>query len=563
MRRTKAELADEVIALRRRTIETERGGTDAELAEALMESEERLKTFIKHTPAPITLKGADGRYILVNTSFCERRGVTHEQVLGKTAYDVYPKAVAENIEARDREVFTTRSPLEFDFDSIAPDGSEHNYLAIRFPGFDTDGEVVAVGGVNLEITERRRAEEELRKLNEELEQRSEERTLELRTSEVLFRSFVDNSVAPITLKDLDGRFLLANKSFARNRGMEVEDIVGKTNRDLFSTEMAKTFEDHDRQVLVARKSLEFEVDSVDAEGIKHSYLMVRFPVTGTDGKVFGTGLVTTDITERKRTEEALRLSEQRHSMVTMAATEGLYDWDITKDTLYISERLNEIIGFEQGDLTSKDWNTRVHVDDAEIYRLALVRHFKQETDVLECEYRIRDKSGGGRWISDRAIAQMDDQGRAIRLVGAITDITERKQADQALRESEQRLQQVLRGGDLGFWDADFETGHTAVNERWAEILGYTIDEIENGRQVWRDTMHRDDRVRMLKTGRRYRDGEESTYEGEYRVITKQGETKWLLTKGSAVQRNENGKATRMAGTVMDITERKRAEEALR
>ena len=227
MRQTKADLAERVIVLHQRVDQLERGGVDIELADALMASEERLKTFIEHTPAPITLKSADGRYILINTSFCERRGVTHEQVLGKTAYDVYPDATAKLIEEQDRTVMTTARPLEFDFDSVAPDGTAHNYLAIRFPVFGTDGDVAAIGGVNLEITERRKAEEELRKLNEELEQRVEERILELRANEQLLRSFLDNSVAPITLKDLGGRIQLANKKFALNRGMEIADIIGK------------------------------------------------------------------------------------------------------------------------------------------------------------------------------------------------------------------------------------------------------------------------------------------------------------------------------------------------
>jgi PAS domain S-box-containing protein len=153
MRRTKAELADQVIAQHQRIDTLERGGGDVELAEALMAIEERLKTFIDHTPAPITLKGADRRYILVNTSFCERRGVTHEQVLGKTAHDVYPEETAKGIDEQDNSVFSTGKLLEFDFNSVAPDGSAHNYLAIRFPVFGTEGDVTAVGGVNLEITE--------------------------------------------------------------------------------------------------------------------------------------------------------------------------------------------------------------------------------------------------------------------------------------------------------------------------------------------------------------------------------------------------------------------------
>jgi len=197
--------------------------------------------------------------------------------------------------------------------------------------------------------------------------------------------------------------------------------------------------------------------------------------------------VVTDITERKKTEEALRLSEQRHSMVTMAMTEGLYDWDITKDTLYVSPRLNEIFGFEEGELTSKDWIARVHADDREIYRLALVRYFKQETSVLECEYRIRYTESDERWVSDRAIAQRDDQGRAVRLIGAIADITERKRAEEALAEKEAQLRLALDNMPNGMVLVDRDRNIVLFNSQYNELHDYPDGLLKVGESAFDET----------------------------------------------------------------------------
>ncbi len=149
-----------------------------------------------------------------------------------------------------------------------------------------------------------------------------------------------------------------------------------------------------------------------------------------------------DITELKQVEAALRESEQRHALVTEAATEGLYDWNVAIDELYVSPRLNEIFKFESGTLRSTEWYARVHPDDAELYRRALRDHFKGGSERLACEYRIRDRTGEYLWITDHAIAVRNDSGRAIRLVGAVSDITAQKHALAALKRREAELQEA-------------------------------------------------------------------------------------------------------------------------
>ncbi len=142
------------------------------------------------------------------------------------------------------------------------------------------------------------------------------------------------------------------------------------------------------------------------------------------------------------------------------------------------------------------------------------------------------------------------------------EVAERKRAEKTIMESEERLKLALKGGDLGFWDVNLETGETVVNKRWSEMLEYAEYDLEHIREAWANSIHPDDRERILKLGQDYREGRIPDYEAEYRAVTKRTDTVWLATKGAIVSRNEHGAPVRMVGTVMDITERKKMETEL-
>ncbi len=153
----------------------------------------------------------------------------------------------------------------------------------------------------------------------------------------------------------------------------------------------------------------------------------------------GRGFVTTytDVTDRNKAEEALRISEERYALAMEGAGEGLWDWDIDKDTVYISRRLREFFGQEETgqEIRSGFWLGRIHTEDRERYVDDLVSHIKGEIDQFECELRMRNAAGEYRWMLDRGIALHDDNGHAYRMAGSIHDITERKRAEQEVRDA--------------------------------------------------------------------------------------------------------------------------------
>jgi len=148
-------------------------------------------------------------------------------------------------------------------------------------------------------------------------------------------------------------------------------------------------------------------------------------------------------------------------------------------------------------------------------------------------------------------------------VVVVNDITQLKQKERDLIRSGERLELALAGGNLGFWDVNLNTGETIVNDRYLDMLGYRGDKVSDIRALWLGTMHPDDRARVLKLGEAYRAGACESYEVEYRVRTKSGEERRVESKGAIVERDGRGHAARMVGTVMDITDRWCAEQAIR
>jgi PAS domain S-box-containing protein len=139
--------------------------------------------------------------------------------------------------------------------------------------------------------------------------------------------------------------------------------------------------------------------------------------------------------ENTRLLGELRESEERYGLVSKAVAEGIYEWNIEHNSLWVSSRLIEIFGFQGRDLTAGDWNDLVHPEDFLKYRAALRDCFKGITARLDCEYRVRHNDGQYRWIEDRGIPVRNASGRAVRLIGAVSDINARKDADEALREA--------------------------------------------------------------------------------------------------------------------------------
>jgi PAS domain S-box-containing protein len=142
------------------------------------------------------------------------------------------------------------------------------------------------------------------------------------------------------------------------------------------------------------------------------------------------------------------------------------------------------------------------------------------------------------------------------------EVRQRERAQQLLYDSQQRFELALKGADLGLWDYDVQQNQVFVDRRWADILGYSLEEIEPRVSFWRSLIHPDDRPGITEEWNKHMEGRSSFYEAEHRMKAKSGEWKWVLARGTVVERDQDGKPLRFSGTVFDVTARKRSEERL-
>ena len=153
-----------------------------------------------------------------------------------------------------------------------------------------------------------------------------------------------------------------------------------------------------------------------------------------------------DITGLKRTEEALRLSEERYALAVKGSNDGLWDWDTDNDRIYISPRFQEIAGMSHGKdvLDSAQLMASVHADDRARHLEAMQAHLRGDAAFYTAEYRLRGDDGVDRWVLNRGIGQRDESGHVYRVAGSLTDITVRKQAEMALRDAKDQAEAATR-----------------------------------------------------------------------------------------------------------------------
>jgi PAS domain S-box-containing protein len=188
-------------------------------------------------------------------------------------------------------------------------------------------------------------------------------------------------------------------------------------------------------------------------------------------------------------ELPLRESEERYGLVTEAVGEGIYDWNIELNTLFVSPRLIEIFNFERAGLkSSADWVSRVHPDDMEGYSAALRTCFKQRAVKFECEYRIKAADGNYIWIEDHGRPVRNEAGRTVRLVGAVSDISRRHQAERALRDREHALSAVLDTIDYGILFMGPDLRAKLINRAFRRMWNISDEFIRDNRPTMRDLM---------------------------------------------------------------------------
>jgi len=367
--------------------------------------------------------------------------------------------------------------------------------------------------------------------------------------------------------------LVAGTAFESARARELQGLPpGPETQPL--AELQASLAVHPDDIALRRDTLQAHLDGrtpayeVDYR-VRHgdgSYRWIRVralcirDASGTPCRIAGS---VSDIDARKRAEEALRLSEERYAIAMTGSHEGHWVWDIRTDQVYLSERLADLfdLPLDQRMTTLAEFFSRVPIcrDDYARVEQAVRDHIAGVTPRLEVEYRIV-RRGETRWLLNRATCFRDAAGRAERMAGATVDVTERRQAEAALRRSEERYQLAVDGSNEGLWDWDLASDMLFLSPRAQEILWLTSDEPLQPRRVWieRTHYHPDDVGPVRRAIAEHLRGVTPHFAVEYRLRHHSGEWHWYRQRGVAL-RDADGKPYRMAGSMENISARKNAE----
>lgn len=230
--------------------------------------------------------------------------------------------------------------------------------------------------------------------------------------------------------------------------------------------------------------------------------------------------------------------------------------------LRVNHSLCEIVGYSEEELLQTTFQEITHPDDLDTDLDLLHKLISGEVENYHLEKRYFHKQGHIIWILLSVSLVRDDNSEPQFFISQIQDITDRMQAYVALRESEQRLELALEGAELGTWDWNIKTGHVVFNDRWAEMLGYNLDELDPDISSWRKLIHPDEKEAVLEILSRHMRGEVEIYESRHRLRHKAGHWIWVLDKGKVIERDTESNPVRACGTHLDITERKEYERQL-
>ncbi|MDP1979974.1 GGDEF and EAL domain-containing protein [Undibacterium sp.] len=375
------------------------------------------------------------------------------------------------------------------------------------------------------------------------------------------RHLIDALPVCISYVDADYRYQFINQMYHHWFGIPSSAIINKHMAEVIGDAAFQ----HIRpkvELALSGKSVTYEATVPYLHGGTRNISAQLLPVFDLNGKVRGCYAMIVDISHNKQSEEQLHLHEERWQLALEGAGDGVWDWYPQTGIEILSDRLREIYGYEKDEIEdlSEELDKRTHPDDLKQMYQDRQDHFDGKTAIYINEHRVQCKDGRWKWILTRGtVIQRDAEGRPTRVVGTHTDISERKQAESALRESEERLRMALSATHQGLYDLNVQTGDAIVNPEYALMLGYAHDSFQENKKNWAARVHPDDFPIAARAFTEHLEGKTNEYRVEFRQKKASGEWGWILSVGAVVEWDRDGRPQRMLGTVLDITEKKKTE----
>ncbi|NNE85983.1 MAG: PAS domain-containing protein, partial [Alphaproteobacteria bacterium] len=506
------------------------GRKQAELA--LQDNEKRLRLIADNMPANVIYIDRDQRYQFVSKGVEEIYGLPTEKIVGRHANEIQNEAMYREVGPYIERALAGEEVI-FEQTRVASDGSPRNFQSIYLPHFDGSGAVLGCYALSIDITARAQAETELR----ENEQR-----LQLITESVGGNIFY---------VDADHRYQFVNKAAEETFGLAREDIIGKRISDIQDEAVARQVTPYTEMAL-AGEEVTFELERVGADGLPRSYHSTCLPHFIESGEVAGCYVLTVDVTERKRAETLVRENEQRLKMITDNVGANIIYLDADQRYRFINQGFMDVIGVSRDEAIGK---TAREVLGEKMFRHVaphIEAALRGEEAIFERERAAPD--GVLHTYQSTYLPDINESGEVLGLYGLTIDITERKDAEIAAHENQQRLKLITDNVGAHITYLDREQRYQFANKALTDLFELSRDEIIGKKSCEIQSEENYSAARPYIEAAL--DGEEVSFERSW--VGSDGE--YISFQSTYLPDfDEQGEVVGTYGVSVDVTELKRAE----
>ncbi|MBT1703766.1 PAS domain-containing sensor histidine kinase [Chryseosolibacter indicus] len=443
-----------------------------------------------------------------------------------------------------QQSYENHTPYDAEYRIIRADNEELRWIrSLGKYHHNAEGELTTLTGVSLDITSQKETEEKLRK--------SEER----------FRGTFENAAVGISHVSPEGKWLLVNQRLCEITGYSEEELLQRTFQDI-------TFKDDiNEDVDLLRHLYNGSIPNYSLEKRyihkSGSIIWVNItvaPVRDSKGKPEYFISVIEDINERKLALEKLKLSDERFRLLNKATRDAIWDWNLFTNELIWNEAVTTVLGYrtDEVDNSINWWKERIHPDDREQVIKGIYQVINEGGSSWMDEYRFRCSDGSYKSVLDRGFVLQNHEGKSIRMLGSMQDVTERKRFEANLKEQEERFRTLANSISQLSWTANGDGWIYWYNQRWYDYTGTTFEEVQG--DGWKTIVHPDHLLYTTTVLKEALDRSEP-FELTFPMRRRDGFYRWFLTQAYPLK-NSEGKVVQWVGTSTDIHDQKTVSEKL-